>query len=309
MKRDFSQSNWNDQLVDDCRALTRLAAREDLDQGYDWTTVALVPESSTGQADLVAREAGHAAGLAAIPVIIAELEAEIAWSPAITDGDQFGPQTRLGTLTGNVRDLLTTERIILNFVGRMCGIATLTGQYVAHTIGTAAHVYDTRKTCPGYRRLDKYSVHCGGGRNHRSGLYDAILIKDNHLAFGNTDATRHFTPGEAVQAAQEFVRTSIPANLAADMLIEIEVDSLEQLALVLPVAPDIVLLDNMTCEQLREAVQMRDTAGDPQIELEASGGVNLQTVAQIARTGVDRISVGALTHSARCLDIGLDWLI
>ncbi len=304
--KEFTQVQWDDLLRDDCRHLVRLAVREDLDQGYDWTTVALVPESSEGEATLVSRETGVVAGLRVIPVAIGEMEAQLDWQPALEDGQALSPGSILGVLRGNVRDLLTTERLLLNFVGRLSGIASLTQQFVRRTEGTRAKIYDTRKTCPAYRRLDKFAVRCGGGQNHRSGLFDAILIKDNHLAFGSTDRATRYSPAEAVLAARAFVRDTLPTETEHDMVIEVEVDSLAQLEQVLVVGPDIVLLDNMTCSQLREAVARRD-AIDAQVQLEASGGVTLETVSDIARTGVERISVGALTHSARCLDLGLDW--
>jgi len=167
--------------------------------------------------------------------------------------------------------------------------------------GTRADIYDTRKTTPGWRRLEKYAVGCGGGKNHRAGLYDAVLIKDNHLALGRQQSPP-FSPAEAVIRAKEFLRhrfTDIP-------IIEIEVDTLEQLREVLPVEPDIVLLDNMTPQKMAEAVRLRDSI-KPSVELEASGGISWETVRAVAETGVERISVGALTHSAVSLDFGLDW--
>ena len=168
-------------------------------------------------------------------------------------------------------------------------------------------MYDTRKTMPGWRRLDKYAVRCGGGHNHRLGLFDGVLIKDNHLALGAAEEGRsHYTPAEAVARARAFL-----SDLAADdprlgLIVEVEVDTLDQLRQVLPAGPDIVLLDNMPPAVLREAVAIRNALA-PAIELEASGGVNLNTIAAIAATGVERISVGALTHSAEWFDVGLDW--
>jgi nicotinate-nucleotide pyrophosphorylase (carboxylating) len=201
--------------------------------------------------------------------------------------------------------MLAAERILLNLLGRLSGVATLTRQYVEAVAGTKAKIYDTRKTTPGWRRLEKYAVHCGGGWNHRGGLDEAVLIKDNHLVIGEKVATfaKQFSPSEAVVLARSYVERH-----AADptMIVEVEVDSLNQLDAVLPVRPDIVLLDNMSPAQLSEAVARRN-AVNPAIELEASGGVHLDTVRRIAESGVDRISVGALTHSAVALDFGLDW--
>jgi nicotinate-nucleotide pyrophosphorylase (carboxylating) len=191
--------------------------------------------------------------------------------------------------------------LLLNLVGRLSGVATLTRRFVDAVQGTPARIYDTRKTTPGWRRLEKYAVKCGGGCTHRTGLFDAVLIKDNHLAW------MQLRPGDAVRRAREFLRATLrdPAQ-AETMLLEVEVDTLEQLEDALPAGPDIVLLDNMSLEQLRAAVARRN-AVDPGIELEASGGVNLRTVRGIAETGVERISVGALTHSAVSLDVALDW--
>jgi len=200
--------------------------------------------------------------------------------------------------------LLAAERILLNLLGRLSGVATLTRQYVDLAAHTKARIYDTRKTTPGWRRLEKYAVRCGGGWNHRGGLNKAVLIKDNHLALGAqaSDHATRFTPAEAVVRARRFA----DERGDLDMLIEVEVDTLDQFDAVLPARPDIVLLDNMGAAQLREAVGRRN-AFDPAIELEASGGVNLATVQAIAESGVERISVGALTHSAVALDFGLDW--
>jgi nicotinate-nucleotide pyrophosphorylase (carboxylating) len=230
----------------------------------------------------------------------------------VQDGDSVVAGTVLASLAGPARDLLTSERLVLNFLARLSGIATLTRQYVKAVAGTAARIYDTRKTTPGWRRLDKYAVHCGGGHNHRTGLYDAILIKDNHLAFGHSEhGSTAFTPAAAVRKAKAFLAAQIAGEVprgAPDpaMMIEIEVDSLDQLREVLPEQPDIVLLDNMTPAQLRQAVEMRNSGGYA-TELEASGGVSLQSVRAIAETGVERISSGALTHSAISLDVALDW--
>jgi nicotinate-nucleotide pyrophosphorylase (carboxylating) len=193
-------------------------------------------------------------------------------------------------------------------LGRLSGIATQTRAFVRRVAGTGARIYDTRKTTPGWRRLEKYAVRCGGGHNHRTGLFDAILIKDNHLALA---AETGLSPGDAVRAAREFVAQLSPAEFpnvdTERLLIEIEIDELTDLDDVLAAAPDIVLLDNMSIERLRRAV-IRCNQLAPQIELEASGGVSFDTVRDIALTGVDRISCGSLTHSAQSLDMALDWL-
>jgi nicotinate-nucleotide pyrophosphorylase (carboxylating) len=313
MQRDFTQLAWSPQIAEDLRRIVRLGVFEDLDRGQDWTTICLVPEEVTASANLVARKPGVISGLAAIAIIFDEMEIEAECHAKVQDGDVVAGGAVLATMSGSARDLLTSERIILNLLGRLSGIATLTRAYVQAIAGTKARVYDTRKTMPGWRRLEKYAVHCGGGHNHRTGLFDAILIKDNHLALGREQSgASAFSPAEAVRKARVFLAQQVTGEIPRgapdpDMIVEVEVDSLEQLRQVLPEKPDIVLLDNMTLDQLREAVEIRDSAGS-HAELEASGGINLQTVAAIAATGVERISSGALTHSAVCLDIGLDWL-
>jgi nicotinate-nucleotide pyrophosphorylase (carboxylating) len=214
----------------------------------------------------------------------------------VPDGSVLQPGQVVAHLSGPLRALLTGERTALNFLLRLSGVATLTSQYVAQVAGTRAGVYDTRKTFPGWRLLDKYAVRAGGGRNHRMGLYDQVLIKDNHLAGWQTLPGEHSLPG-AVRRCRE---------LYPQLVVEIEVDTLTQLQQVLPARPDIVLLDNMSPQQLAEGVALRDRLA-PAVELEASGGVSLRTVGAIAQTGVERISVGGLTHSARALDLAFDW--
>jgi nicotinate-nucleotide pyrophosphorylase (carboxylating) len=302
--QDFHQLDWDATLEDDLRQIVRLAVREDLDRGYDWTTVALVDSTAQGRAAIVSRKPGIAAGLRAVPVIIDEMDARIEYHSQLQDGDVVSTGTVLAEIAGSARDMLTCERPILNLLGRLSGIATLTSQYVRLVAGTGARIYDTRKTTPAWRRLEKYAVRCGGGHNHRTGLFDAVLIKDNHLAL---TAGQRLSPADAVRAARQFLAQLPAGTVASDMLVEVEVDSLNQLESVLPAAPDLVLLDNMPPEVLRAAVARRDQVA-PHIELEASGGVSLETLPEIAASGVERISVGALTHSAAWLDIGLDWL-
>lgn len=301
--RDFRQIEWDQLVEEDCRAVVRLAVREDLEREQDWTTVALVPADRQGSAHIVTREPGVVAGMPAVATVLDEMQAQIEVKLAVADGDMVVANTRLATLQGNVRDLLTCERTLLNLLGRLMGIATLAQAYAEHVRGTSARIYDTRKTTPGWRRLEKYAVRCGGAHNHRTGLYDAILIKDNHLAQsgrGDQEAAN------AVRSVRQFAENYRGPEQLADLLIEVEVDTLDQLAAVLATGPDLVLLDNMSPEALRQAVEMRN-AQAPQIPLEASGGVRLETLREIASSGVDRISVGALTHSACSLDVGLDW--
>jgi nicotinate-nucleotide pyrophosphorylase (carboxylating) len=307
LPKDFKQIDWDAALEDDLRQLVRLAVREDLDRQYDWTTVALVAPEQQGRAAIVAREAGVMAGLKALPVLIDEMQAAITCELQANDGNMLPAGAIFAELAGSARDMLTCERPLLNVLGRLSGIATLTHEYVRRLEGTPARIYDTRKTTPGWRRLEKYAVRCGGGHNHRTGLFDAILIKDNHLALA---ADKNITPADAVRRAREFVRQMTPETFpgfdSQNIIIQIEVDRLDQLDEVLAAGPDIVLLDNMRPEQLWTAVARRDSAA-PHIQLEASGGVTLENVREIGLTGVERISVGALTHSARCLDVALDW--
>ena len=323
MIQDFRQIVWDDRLRADWEQLLRLAIDEDLGDGGDWTSRALVAEDATGRASVAARQPGVVAGLPGVEMTLAAVDRRLRLSAAERrTADRWKRAECVGAIEGPARGLLAAERILLNLLGRLSGIATLTRQYVDAVAGTKARIYDTRKTTPGWRRLEKYAVRCGGGWNHRGGLDEAVLIKDNHLAIGAKSSRR----AEAICArgsggagaavcggtcgGEAIALTPGPSpkgrGRSAWMLIEVEVDTLEQLDAVLPARPDIVLLDNMSPAQLREAVARRD-AFDRAIELEASGGVNLATVRDVARSGVDRISVGALTHSAVALDFGLDW--
>ena len=307
MPTDYRSQTIDAALLDDLSNLVRLAIREDLDRTADITTLAIVPQGLQGSAVILPRVPGVAAGVDLIEAMLQEFDTQIAWTQHVGDGERFEPKQPLATLSGETRDLLTCERTILNFLGRLCGIATLTSRYNAKLEGTNARVYDTRKTTPGWRRLEKYAVRCGGGRNHRSGLFDGILIKDNHLACRTSKDGKSLDPGTAVQLAKSFVASGA-YRFEHPPMIEIEVDRISQLESALHAFPDIVLLDNMSCDLLKECVSLRDRIA-PSVELEASGGVNLGTIGSIALTGVDRISVGALTHSAINLDLGLDWIL
>lgn len=302
--RDYKQQERDAFLRDSLEQLTRLAIREDLGRGVDLTTMALVPEQLSAKADIIPRVAGIAAGVQLIEWIVDSLQASITVERFVDDGETFAARQTLVTLGGNARDVLTCERTILNFLGRLCGIATWTAQHVNLVKDLPVRIYDTRKTTPGWRHLEKYAVRCGGGHNHRGGLNEAVLIKDNHLACYETARGEQLRPGEAVVRARQFLAAQSDAH--GTTIVEVEVDSLSGLQDALTAGPDIVLLDNMEPELLRHAVALRNST-DPRVELEASGGVNLQTLRQIALTGVERISLGALTHSAVNLDLGLDW--
>jgi nicotinate-nucleotide pyrophosphorylase (carboxylating) len=305
--KEFQQIEWDAAVEEDCRQLVRLAVREDLDRVFDWTTVCLVPPEAMARADVVSRSDGVVAGLRAAELALSEMDISVRWTPTVDEGQPVARGQVLAAVEGPARSLLSGERIVLNLIGRLSGIATLTRRYVDAIAGSGARIYDTRKTTPGWRRLEKYAVRLGGGRNHRTGLFDAILIKDNHLALGATgQGAAHLSPAQAVRKTREFVESMAAAKSVEPMIVEIEVDTLEQLAMVLGEGADIVLLDNMPPDVLRQAVELRDRMARG-VELEASGGVTLETVARIAATGVERISVGALTHSASSLDVGLDW--
>ena len=303
------------------RQAVKLALAEDIGSG-DATTLATVPETATAKAVLRAREPLVVAGLAFAEAAFTELsqpssrkdeprespkspnekksgtrvtrpsEEEVKIEPVAKDGQHAGEDETLLKISGPARTILSAERVALNFVQRLSGIATLTAQFVEAIKGTHAQILDTRKTTPGWRRFEKYAVTCGGGHNHRLGLFDMVLIKDNHLA-----ALRGEKPNAIVAAVQR-VREKFPK-----LKIEVEADTLEQVEQAADAWADIILLDNMNPIQLRLAVQK--VKG--RMKTEASGGVNLANVRAIAGTGVDFISVGALTHSARTVDIGLDF--
>ncbi|WP_292066233.1 carboxylating nicotinate-nucleotide diphosphorylase [Brevundimonas sp. UBA7664] len=267
--------------------IVRMALAEDLGRAGDVTARACIPEGARMRAVFAARKAGVLAGIDCVRLAVLAMDPEASIELKLRDGDAFEAGAVLAEVEADARAFLAAERTALNLLGRLCGIATLTRAYVEAVSGTKARIADTRKTTPGLRALEKHAVLCGGGVNHRFGLDDAILIKDNHVAVcGGV--------GEAVRRAR--------ASVGHLMKVEVEVDGLDQLDEALAAAPDVIMLDNFTLAMLREAVTR--TAG--RVTLEASGGVNLQTVRGIAETGVDVISVGALTHSAPALDVGLD---
>lgn len=306
MTTEFTQLQWDMELARDCETLIRMALREDLSDRFDLTTRALIPNDQQDSAHVVARQDGIICGLRAGGEVLRQVDPEVQWHPCTEDGQAVEQGTVVATLAGRAASLLTAERVLLNSIGRLSGIATLTRRFVDAVSDTQARIYDTRKTTPGWRRLEKYAVRQGGGFNHRTGLFDAVLIKDNHLAMVGKSANAPLTPAAAVRQARMRIADLLGAEQAAATIIEIEVDTLQQLEQVLDEHPDIVLLDNMDDRDLRAAVALRD-AVEPTTQLEASGGVTLETVRAIGQTGVDRISVGALTHSAKSLDVAVDW--
>lgn len=302
--KDYATVTADSSLENDVRLLVRLAIAEDLSDAVDWTSVCLIDDHKRGGCEIVPRQPGVCAGLAVLPWIVDEFEADLELETLSRDGEPLVPGQPIARLRGNVRDLLTSERTILNVLCRLCGVATQVKRYVDAVAGTKVGVYDTRKTTPGWRLLEKYAVCCGGGRNHRRGLYDGFLIKDNHLQLGGESGVP-MLPSQAAQKALQW-RGGQVQLMTAPAIVEIEVDSLEQLRDVLPVGPDIVLIDNFAIDDIQTAVQIRNEI-NTSVELEVSGNVTIDTIGEIAMTGVDRISSGALTHQATWLDLGLDW--
>jgi nicotinate-nucleotide pyrophosphorylase (carboxylating) len=272
---------------DDLEELIRRAVDEDLDGGVDVTTVATVPADQRATLDLVAHRPGVVAGGPVAAAVFSYVCGDDAIVRSLVpDGTSVAEGVTILSVTGRTHDLLRAERPALNLLGHLSGIATLTRAWVDAISGSGAAIRDTRKTTPGMRRLEKYAVRCGGGVNHRMSLSDAALVKDNHVVAAG-----------GVAAAFDAVRRAFPG-----VDVEVEVDSLDQLDEVLEAGADLVLLDNFTIDQLREAVRV--TAG--RARLEASGGLSLSVAADVASTGVDYLAVGALTHSAPVLDIGAD---
>ena len=266
----------------------RAALVEDIGPG-DITTILCVPADATATATVLAKSQGVIAGLDVCALAFRLLDPEARWEAHVADGFHvIDPRAALATITGNARALLTAERVALNFLQRLSGIATVTARYVAAVAGSGARIVDTRKTTPGLRALEKYAVRVGGGHNHRLGLYDCVLIKDNHI-----QAAGGIRP--AVAAAR--------AQISHTMKIEVETDTLSQVDEALAAGADIILLDNMDTATMRQAVS---EIGDRAVT-EASGGLALERVAAVAATGVQILSVGALTHSAPALDISLDF--
>ena len=265
----------------------RRALEEDLGRAGDITTTATIPASAGARAVIASREAGVIAGLPLAETAFHMIAPGLRFTALVGDGSPVSPGDVVAEIEGSARAVLSAERVALNFLGRLSGIASLTNRFVQQVAGTECRIVCTRKTTPGLRAFEKYAVRCGGGFNHRYGLDDAVLIKDNHIAVAGGVAA-------ALRSAK--------ASVGHLVKIEIEVDTIAQLREVLAEGAAVVLLDNMNIETLREAVALVEGA----MLTEASGGVTLETVAAIAATGVDMVSVGALTHSPRVLDLGLD---
>jgi nicotinate-nucleotide pyrophosphorylase (carboxylating) len=270
--------------TDTLERIVLAALAEDVGQG-DVTTDATVPADAVGTAELFVKEPGVVCGLRAAEVAFRALDSDVEFDALVAEGAIVDGPTAVAVVTGSERAILTGERVALNFLGRLSGVATLTKRYVDAVAGTGATILDTRKTTPGLRALEKHAVACGGGRNHRFGLDDGVLVKDNHLR----------ASGSISKAVESLRATTV-------LPIEVECDTLEQVSEALESGVDVILLDNMTLDELRSSVVL--VGG--RARLEASGGITLDNVRAVAKTGVDEISVGALTHSARSLDVSLE---
>ena len=277
-------------------ALIEAAASEDMGRRGDITSDLTIDPHTTATAKMIARKPGRLCGMHIVARVAKRYDPDLAVKLNAADGDAIGPGQAAATITGPMRSILAAERVMLNFACHLSGIATLTDRYVQAVARTGAKIYDTRKTIPAYRTLAKYAVRCGGGMCHRIGLHDAVLIKDNHLAFVNAASL-----GEKLAT----VLAQAKALAWQPVFIEVEVDTLEQFEAAIEAGVDVILLDNMSPELMTNAVAMRDQKAVA-TQLEASGGIDLDTVGASAESGVDRIAIGALTHSAPSLDLGLD---
>lgn len=268
----------------------RAALQEDLGRAGDITTLATIPPDAVAKVVIASREEGVLSGMPLARAAFNAISPDIEFETLIDDGDDIHPGAVVARIKGRARDVLSAERVALNYLGHMSGIATATAHFASKIAHTKARVCCTRKTTPGLRAFEKYAVRCGGGSNHRFGLDDAILIKDNHIGVVGDVA-------KTVETARAYAGHLVK--------IEVEVDTLEQLAAVLPANPDVVLLDNMEAPTLRKAIAIVQKL-NPSTKTEASGGIKLDTIAEKAETGVDYISTGWITHSAPVLDLGLD---
>ena len=289
------------------KKIIQLALKEDIGP-TDITSTSVLHRSKKGDFVLLAKQDCIVCGLVIAEAVFETVDSNVRFKPLVNDGDRVLGTKAIAYVEGNARSILTAERTALNFLSWLSGISTLTSVFVEEISSTKAKILDTRKTTPTLRRLEKYAVKIGGGYNHRVGLYDQVLIKDNHIAAIMAEPSIIKTESEAVKIALE----SAKQNAGKDKKIEIEVDSLDVLKIALDYNPDIIMLDNMSIEDIKEAVKIRDahriSVGDVgfKVLLEVSGGVNIQKVASIAQAGVDRISIGALTHSAPAVDISLE---
>jgi len=275
--------------------IVRDALHEDVGEG-DITSAALIPATAEVSGSFVSKDEGVIAGLGVCEIIFQEIDGSVSFKPACMDGEKIRPGRRIAEVSGSALSVLSGERLALNLLGRLSGIATLTGQFVRAVEGTGAKIYDTRKTTPNLRILEKYAVRVGGGHNHRMGLFDQVLIKDNHIAIAKKEGLERLS--DIVQKARD--------NAPAGTKIEIEVDSIEDFEDALAGRPDMIMLDNMTPLRMKKAFDIiRDLPERPLIE--ASGNITLENVREVASSGVDIISVGSLTHSARALDISLEF--
>lgn len=301
MKDIFRQIKWGELDIDPIRHLIDLARSEDLSgsgmarkfpYSEDLTTSAMLDGAIRGSADLMARKHMVVCGIRLVPLILEAYGGECHFERTAEDGDRLKTGDCIGTLIGDVAQMLQAERIILNFLQYLSGISTLTSSYVQALGQTKTRVLDTRKTTPGYRVLEKYAVSCGGGWNHRMGLYHWILVKDNHLS---STGSSH---GEALEHKVARAKAKFP-----DVIVEVEVDEMNQIEPVLLAGADVIMLDNFDNTSLFEAVRFIDGRA----VTEASGGVELGRIRSIAETGVDFVSSGALIHQSQWIDIGLDW--
>lgn len=272
--------------MDDIKTFIANALSEDIGPG-DITTKALLPSTIRGKAEIIAKERLVLAGTDVAAEVFRQIDSDTSFIANYTDGNELSKGTAIATISGQLASILTAERVALNLLQRLSGIATLTREYVKKIEGTKARIVDTRKTTPGLRALEKYAVRVGGGKNHRFGLFDGILIKDNHIAAVGSI-------GEAIKRAKE----KAPHTLK----IEVETENIEQVKEALAAGSDIIMLDNMDTKTMKEAVKL--IKGKAMVE--ASGGINLTNVRKVAGTGVDFISVGAITHSARAMDISME---
>ncbi|MBM3239138.1 carboxylating nicotinate-nucleotide diphosphorylase [Candidatus Poribacteria bacterium] len=271
------------------KQLLELALSEDIGIG-DITSDAIIPKDRVATGIIISKDTGLVAGLEVVELLLSMVDSQLMLTPMLSDGNKIEPGVEIGKIYGPAKPMLQAERTALNFLRRLSGIATLTAKYVQAVADYPVKIIDTRKTTPGWRILEKYAVRVGGGYNHRFGLYDAVLIKDNHIALAGS-----------ITKAIEMARSQIPHT----MKIEVETESIQQVAEALNAKADIIMLDNMALNKMKEAVKL--VGG--RVPIEASGNVRLETVKQIAATGVNLISVGALTHSAPALDISIDVIV